>query len=419
MKTFASDIMLPGGQVVGNETRNATQSLIESFSTRSSAGVTVTEATALGLSTVWACVDAISQDVAKLPLFVYRRLPDDTRERATDVTAYRILKTSPNTDMTAIDFRQCMTANCLLWGNAYAEIVRRNNGELVEFIPWHPSRTRPYRLATGEIFYEYRYQDGRKIDVPARDMLHIKGMSGDGLVGRSVIQQAREAFGAVMATERFGATWFGNGSRPSGTLKHPGKLSDTGRENLRESWNRLHSGPTNANRVAILEEGLEFTPMSVPPDDAQFLQTRQFQVTDVCRWFRVPPSKIQDHSRSTFTNIEHIGIEWVTDTLMTWLIRWEQELNRKIFPVESDLYAEHDVKSLLRGDNSSRATFYRELRNLGVLSANEIRRAENMNPIEGGDGYWVPQNVSIYQDGTLTPANAPGETNNEQNQQGN
>jgi HK97 family phage portal protein len=369
---------------------------------KAASGVTVNENTALKSTAVFACVRILAETVASLPLPVYRRLPGGGKERATDHYLYPLLHDQPNPEMTSFEFRETLMGHLALWGNAYAEIQRNGAGEVVALWPLRPDRMRVSRDDQG-LQYKYTLPDGTTAVLRQRNIMHIRGLSGDGLVGYSPIRMAREAIGLALATEEFGARFFGQGSRPSGVLEHPGKLSKEAKENLRESWERMHSGLSGAHRIAILEEGMKWTQIGIPPEDAQFLETRKFQVTEIARIFRIPPHMLADLERATFSNIEHQSIEFVVHTIRPWLVRWEQAFKRDLFlPGEREIYfAEFLVDGLLRGDIESRYRAYATARQWGWMSANDVRELENMNPIPGGDVYLIPLN--------MVPAGSAGE----------
>ncbi|HUX02814.1 MAG TPA: phage portal protein [Phycisphaerae bacterium] len=360
-------------------------------------GISVNEDSALKLSTVYACTYAIASDVAKLPLLVYRRLATGGKERAESHPAYWRLHVQPNPQMTAISMRSAMTAHMLNWGNAYAWIEWSGSGNLLYLWPLRPDRVKPFRRE-GRIWYEVKYFDDVEHTLvstihDAEDILHVPGLGFDGLTGYSVIQYAKESIGTAKAAERFGARFFGNGARPGGVLEHPGALSDQARANLRISWDRLHQGPDNAQRMAILEEGMKYNPISVNPDDAQFIETRQFSVSEVCRWYRMPPRKVGDTTRAQgWSTLEASNTEYVQDTLLPWLIRWEQAINVRIFGerAQGRIFAEHLVEGLLRGDTTSRASFYASGITNGWLTRNEVRELENRNPLPGLDEPLTP-----------------------------
>lgn len=363
-------------------------------------GVPITSENALSVSAVWACVRAISEDVAKLPLILYRETGGKGKERLKTHPLYRLLHDAPNPDMSSFDFRSTVTAHALLTGNGYGRIYRDGVSRPSEFEILDPTRVEVRRSTVdGSIVYVYRDPwTGKRETIFADDILHIRGLGFNGLVGYSVVEWARRSLGLTAAAEKFGAAFFGNSSTPKGVLEHPGELDDEGEDRLRKSWEAAHRGPGNANRVAILEDGLKFKPVTIPPEDAQFLETRQFQIAEVCRWFRMPPHKVADLSRATFSNIEHSSIEYVGDTLMPWLVRWEQEIRRKCFTSSerNTLAAEHLVAALLRGDLKSRYEAYAIGKQWGWLNSDRICEMENLNPIGGraGEVYLVPVNMA-------------------------
>jgi HK97 family phage portal protein len=374
-----------------------------------SSGVPVSEWTALNYSAFWAAVQSISGTVASLPLFPYKRLANGGKERYLTSRLYRLLHDEFNPEMTAMVARETMQAHCLTWGNAYAEIERNQNGEPIALWPLRPDYVKPERAANGEIVYRVKPPSGRDALVPYEDMLHIPGLGYDGLMGYSVIHKAREAIGLGLATERFGALFFGNGGWPGIIAQHPGKLSTEAHKRLTESLNEAVQGP-KAHSLIVTEEGIKVEKVGIPPDDAQFLATRQFQVTEMARWFNMPPHKLRDLTHATFSNIEEQNIDWVVDTLRPWLVRWEQELNRKLIrPLERNLqFTEHLVDGLLRGNTTARYAAYAVGRQWGWLSADDIRELENMNPLPDGQGdiYLVPLNM---QPADMAEANAAPE----------
>lgn len=376
-----------------------------------SAGITITESTALQISTVFACVRNLSDDVAKLPIVLYRDGSGRGRERLAAHPLARVLA-RPNPEMTAFDFRSTLTSHAVAWGNGYAEIVRLGNGRPAELWPMLPENVQVVRENSGAIVYIYSNPyTGRQVRLPSDDVLHIKGLGYDGLIGYSPVALARRTLAITAAAEKFGASFFGNSSMPKGVLEHPGVLGDEGQKNLRRSWEEVHRGVQNANRIAILEEGMKFNPITIPPEDAQFLQTRQFQVPEICRWFRMPPHKVADLSRATFSNIEHSAIEYVGDTLLPWLIRWEQEIARKLLMLtETTIVVEHQTAALLRGDLESRYKAHAIARQWGWASPNDVREIEGLNPIDedaGGDVYLVPANMANAETFVNPPEPAP------------
>jgi HK97 family phage portal protein len=359
-------------------------------------GVDVSEQTALNLSAVWNAVQMIAGTVGSLPLILYRRLPEGGRERYYDHPLYRILHDEPNDEMTSMVFRETLMGHALLWGNAYAEIQRdvTNRPRALHVIT--PDRVQVKRRRNGTLYYEVFNPDRGPSELEPRDILHVPNMSPDGTQGYSVIGKARETLGIGLAAERYGAALFGNGLRFGGILTTPKRMLPETKEKLRAELENLHRGSDRAHKLAILEEDLTWTATSMPPDDAQFLETRKFQVTEVARWFNIPVHKIKDMERATFTNIEHQGIEFVTDTLRPWLIRWEQEVNRKLIaPLErKSQYVEHLVDALLRGDTLARQQALEVRFRNGTLSQDEWREIENANPLAEGSGksYYIPMN---------------------------
>ena len=367
---------------------------------RTLAGVHVTPASAMTLPTYWACIRAISEDIGKLPLLTYRRLDPRGKERAPEHPLYALLHDAPNDDMESMTFRETLTHYALAWGNGYALIDRDSRLTPSALTPVHPSRVVVRRDDTGLLVYDIYGGDNvpgsvgvQWYRVRSDDMVHIRGLGAEGITGYSVAQLAAESLGLSLAAQTFGAAFFGNGAAMGGVLEHPGKLSDQAAKHLRESFESVYSGPENAGKVAILEEGMKYARLAIPPNDAQFLETRLFQVRDICRWFRVPLHKVGDLEFATYTNIEQQAIEYVTDTLMPWCVRWEQQLQRKLFGIQSSYFCEHALQGLMRGDQAARSQFYTSLFGVGVFSPNDIRELENMSPIgPEGDEYFIASN---------------------------
>lgn len=378
---------------------------------KSHAGPTVTPETALTLSPYFACIRVISESVASLPLLVYRRRDDGGKERATDHPLYQLLKRRPNPEMTSFEFRETQTAHCAGWGNAYAEIEWSKTGVPAALWPLNPARMEIKRVA-GELRYLYRLTDGTTANLPAWRIHHLRGLSGNGINGYSVAQMAMQSIGLGLGTEEYGARFFGNGARPGVVLRHPGKLSTEAYGRLKDSWKADHQGLSNAHRTKILEEGMDLETVGIPPEEAQFLETRKFQVVDIARWFRMPPHMIQSMDAATFGNIEHQSIDFVVHTLRPWLVRSEQRLEKDFFSAaeQETYFVEHLVDGLLRGDTTSRYNAYAIARQNGWLSVNDIRAFENMNPIAAGDEYLVPLN--------MVPAGQTGQQPNANTQPG-
>jgi HK97 family phage portal protein len=374
----------------------------------SRAGKRISETTALYNTALSACVRLLSETVATLPLHVYR-VNGRTREIDTEHPVARLLR-RPNYEMDAVQLRETLMAHVLTWGNAYAEIERNGAGRPVALWPLLPDRTRPQRTDRGTLFYTTSVGT-RNFNLPAENVFHLVGLGFDGLMGYSPIRMHRQAIGLALATEEFGASWFGSGSRPSGVLTHPGALSDKAKANLRRGWESAHAGLSNSNRVAILEEGLKWQQIGIPPEDAQFLETRKFQVEEIARMYRVPLHLIQHMEKSTSwgSGIEELGQGFVTYSLQSWLVRWEQRIQSRLIPAVEDgrVYAKHSVEGLLRGDSVKRAEFYSKMVAMGVYSINEIRELEDRNPIDDGDLRFVPLNWQTLDGANAEPQPAP------------
>lgn len=345
---------------------------------------------ALSIPAVFACVRVLSESIASLPLLLYRRT-DGGRERAGDHPLYTVLHKLANPDHASVEFRELLMAYLLLWGNAFAEIRRNGAGQVVELwplLPWKMTvRSRPEGIT-------YIY-DGREAPYTREQIMHIRGLGINTVTGISVVAQHRQAMAISSAAASYGEHFFANNARPNGVLKTPNALTKEARDNLRASWSEAYAGPNNTGRTAVLEEGLEYQGISLPPEDVQFLQTRQFQVVEIARVFRVPPHMIADLTQATYSNIEHQGIEFLNYSLRPWLVRIEQAIYRDLLtPAERQIYyAEHMVDGLLRTDIDTRYRSYATGRQNGWLSANDIRQMENMPLIDGGDVYLTPLNM--------------------------
>ena len=359
-------------------------------------GVRVNEQTALRMIAVWACVRVISETVAALPMPVYRRLSRG-RERVYDHRAYRLLNQQPNPEVTPMVFREAVTAHALTWGNGFIYVLReRYTGDPDSLWLLLPDRTHPVRVGPERrLMYRTRLPDGTQVDIPPRDIIHIAGLGFDGLVGYSPIRMAMEAIGAGLAAEEFANRFYRQGTHIGGIVEIPGSLSEAAQKRLSESIKETHQGLGKSHLLMILEEGVKYHKIGIPPNEAQFLETRKFQAEEIARLYRVPPHKIGLMDRSTFSNIEQQAIEWVTDTILPWCRRWEQAVNVRLFDEREQMeyYAEHLIDGIMRGDMKTRYDSYAIGRQWGWLSANDVREKENMNPIEGGDIYMVPLNM--------------------------
>lgn len=367
-----------------------------------SSGKTVTERSAMQMTAVYACVRILSEAIAGLPLHLYRYKPDGGKEKAIDHPLYLILHDEPNPEMSSFVFRETLMTHLLLFGNAYAQVIRNGKGEVIAMYPLMPNRMSVERDENGRLYYQYfKTSDeagGRNESVVLRpyDVLHIPGLGFDGLVGYSPIAMAKNAIGLSMATEEFGSKFFANGAAPSGVLEHPSTIKDPQR--VREAWQSQFGGSSNSGKIAVLEEGMKYTPISIAPEQAQFLETRKFQINEIARIFRVPPHMLADLEKSSFSNIEQQSLEFVKYTLDPWVIRWEQSIQRTLFtPTEKRQYfVKFNVEGLLRGDYASRMSGYATARQNGWMSANDIRELENMDripPEEGGDLYLINGNM--------------------------
>ena len=345
----------------------------------------VSHDTALKYSALYCGVRVIAETVASLPWHVYRRLPDGSRERLPSAPAELVLDRRPNAEVTPFSLRETLVAHALTWGNGYAQIARDNAGRVAELWPIAPDRVEVSRVReTGDLVYDISNGGAPNSTVEAGDMFHLHGLGWDGTVGHSVVSLAARSIGLALAAEQFGASFFQNGTHMGGVLEHPATLGEHALENLKDSFRAEHGGPFNASKPVVLEEGMTWHQLGVPPEDAQFLETRELQVAEIARWLRLPPHKIGDLRHATFTNIEHQSREFVTDSIMPWTIRLEQEANRKLVRIPG-AYTKLTVNALMRGDSQARASFYRTLWDMGVLSVNEIRAFEDLDPI-GPDG---------------------------------
>lgn len=369
----------------------------------SSAGKNVNERSAMQMTAVYSCVRILAEAVAGLPLHLYRYKEDGGKKRAIDNNLYHLLHDEPNKEMSSFIFRETLMTHLLLWGNAYAQIIRNGKGEVVALYPLMPNKMQVDRDENGELYYIYtrssdeaKTMDGVTVYLTPRDVLHIPGLGFDGLVGYSPIAMAKNAIGLAIATEEYGAKFFANGAAPSGVLEHPGTIKDPSR--LRENWNSTFGGSANSGKVAVLEEGMKYTPISISPEQAQFLETRKFQIDEIARIFRVPPHMVGDLEKSSFSNIEQQSLEFVKYTLDPWVIRWEQSLSRALLNEDEKrkYFFKFNLEGLLRGDYESRMSGYAVARQNGWMSANDIRELENMDKIpaeDGGDLYLINGNM--------------------------
>lgn len=367
---------------------------------RTTSGKPVNERTAMQTTAVYACVRILAEAVASLPLHVYEYQDDGGKKLVHDHPLYYLLHDEPNPEMTSFVFRETLMSHLLIWGNAYAQIIRDGAGRVLGLYPLLPDKMDVQRDDKGNIYYVYSrnsdenpmFKEYGNIRLKAEDVLHIPGLGFDGLIGYSPIAMAKNAVGMTLACEEYGASFFANGANPGGVLEHPGVLKDPSK--VRESWNSVYRGVSNAHKIAVLEEGMKYQQIGIPPEEAQFLETRKFQVNEIARLYRIPPHMVGDLDKSSFSNIEQQSLEFVKYTLDPWVIRWEQSLQRSLLlPGEKGKYfIKLNVDGLLRGDYQSRMNGYAVGRQNGWFSANDIREMENMNPIpdeEGGNLYLI------------------------------
>ncbi len=386
----------------------------------STSGKRVNERTSMQMTAVYSCVRILSEAVAGLPLHFYEYTDKGSKAKATEHPLYFLLHDEPNPEMTSFVFRETLMTHLLLWGNAYAQIIRNGKGEVVALYPLMPDRMDVKRdSSTGLLYYEYRVSNddakinsGSSVNLPPDEVLHIPGLGFDGLVGYSPIAMAKNAIGLAIAAEEYGSKFFANGAAPSGALEHPGTLKDAAK--LRESWQSLFGGSSNAHKVAVLEEGMKYVPISIAPSDAQFLETRKFQIDEIARIFRVPPHMVGDLEKSSFSNIEQQSLEFVKYTLDPWVSRWEQSMARSLLKPEEkkQYFMKFNVDGLLRGDYQSRMNGYAVGRQNGWMSANDIRELENLDRIpaeQGGDLYLINGNMTKLEDAGIFAAGKNGD----------
>ncbi len=373
------------------------------------AGKPVNEHTAMQMTAVYSCVRILAETLAGLPLHVYKYNDSGGKEKYLKHPLYKLLHDEPNPEMTSFTFRETLMSHLLLWGNAYAQIIRNARGEVIALYPLMPNKMTVDRDKSGRLFYLYQrsIEDAPTLGkdslvyLDPSDVLHIPGLGFDGLVGYSPIAMAKNAIGLAMATEEYGAKFFANGAAPGGVLEHPGTIKDP--QKVKDSWNAAYQGSTNSHRVAVLEEGMKYQQIGIPPEQAQFLETRKFQINEIARIFRVPPHMLADLEKSSFSNIEQQSLEFVKYTLDPWVVRWEQNMFRSLLMASEKptVFIKFNVDGLLRGDYVSRMSGYATARQNGWMSANDIRELENLDRIPeelGGDLYLINGAMTKLQD---------------------
>lgn len=375
---------------------------------RTSSGENVDEFKAMQTTAVYACVRILAEAVASLPIHVYERTSTG-KEKKVEHPLYFLLHDEPNPEMSSFVFRETLMIHLLIWGNAYVQIIRDRSGQVICLYPLLPDKMSVHRDESGKLYYKYKRQSEENPNfkekgdaiLRAEDVLHVPGLGFDGLIGYSPIALAKNAIGMTLATENYGASFFKNGANPGGVLEHPGILKDPKR--VRDSWNAVYNGVTNAHKVAVLEEGMKYTQVGIPPEEAQFLQTRKFQINEIARLYRIPPHMVGDLEKSSFSNIEQQSLEFVKYTLDPWVVRLEQAFKRSLFlPEEKKTYfVKFNVDGLLRGDYQSRMNGYAIGRQNGWLSTNDIRELEDLNLLsdeEGGNLYLINGNMTKLKD---------------------
>ena len=369
----------------------------------STSGKPVNERSAMQMTAVYSCVRILAEAIAGLPLHLYKYTESGGKEKACDHPLYLLLHDEPNPEMSSFVFRETLMTHLLLWGNAYAQIIRNGKGEVIALYPLMPNKMTVDRDENGHLYYTYQRaneeahtMEGTSVILKPYDVLHIPGLGFDGLVGYSPIAMAKNAIGMAIACEEFGAKFFANGAAPSGVLEHPGTIKDPTR--VRDAWQSQFGGSSNSGKVAVLEEGMKYTPISISPEQAQFLETRKFQINEIARIFRVPPHMVGDLEKSSFSKIEQQSLEFVKYTLDPWVIRWEQSMTRALLTLDDkkEYFIKFNLEGLLRGDYQSRMNGYSIARQNGWMSANDIRELENLDRIPaelGGDLYLINGNM--------------------------
>lgn len=374
---------------------------------RSASGQRITADGALRLTAVWACVRILSETLACHPLQLSRPKAGGGSTKITDHPLLRLFNLAPNSMQTPFEWREMLQAHLVLRGNAYNQIVTNGRGEITALVPMHPDRMKPEMLPSGDWRYRYRQPDGRDLMLTRGEVWHLRGMSFDGILGLNPIELARDAIGIGLSAQEYGARFFHNDARPGAVIEFKGTFKDaSARDTFKASWQLAQSG-VNRGKTAVLEHDMQYKEIGLNNADAQFIETRKLQVTEIARLFRVPPHMIADLERSTNNNIEHQGLEFVLHTMTPWAERWESSVKSNLLlEGESDIDVKFDFTSLLRGDHASRAAFYTSAINAGWLTRNEARDEEGRDPLPGLD---VPlQPLNMVPAGTLPQDLRPG-----------
>lgn len=386
-----------------------------------SSGQVVTERSSMQITAVYACVRVLSEAVASLPLHFYQYKEDGSKEKALKHPLYFLLHDEPNPEMTSFIFRETMMAHLLLWGNFYCQILRNGKGEVIGLYPLMPNRMTVDRDERGQLYYSYQHQSdeagtmkNETVILRPDDVMHIPGLGFDGLIGYSPIAIAKNALGTSMACDEYASKFFANGAAPSGVLTHPGVVKDVQR--LRENFEEAYAGVTNMHKTIVLEEGMKYEPISINPQDSQFLETRKFQTDEIARIFRVPPHLIQDLEYATFSNIEEQSLEFVTYVLQPWLVRIESSISKSLLSEKEKgkYFARFNVDGLLRGNYESRMQGYATAISNGFMCVNDVRMLENLDLVpeeKGGNTFMV--NGSMQKLSEVGAAYRTGETSNQ------
>ncbi len=361
---------------------------------QSVSGKIVNERSSMQTTAVFACVRIIAETVASLPLHTYR-YKGDGKEKMYTHPIYKVLHDEPNVEMTSFTLRETMMTHLLLWGNSYCQIIRNGKGEVLSLYPLLPDKMRVDRDKNDNIYYSYM-KEGVTHYLGPDEVLHIPGLGFDGIMGYSPVALAKNAIGLNIAAEEYGGRFFANNATPSGILSTAGTIKDPTK--VRDAWQAAYGGINNSNKVAVLEDGLQYQAISMPNSDAQFLETRKFQIEEICRIFQVPPHMVADLSKSSFSNIENQSISFVVHTIRPWLVRIEQAMNKKLFKEseKGQCFVSFNASALMRGDYKSRMDGYSIGIQNGFFSVNDVRRMENLDPIteeEGGDLYLTNGNM--------------------------
>lgn len=393
-------LFAPGGIVRREHPRNPSDRWLLSLfgAADTAAGVLVREDNALGLSAVYACLKILAENVGSLPLILYRKTGDRSKERAADEPLYAILHDAPNPEMTSMNFREALMYHCAFRGNGYAMVERDQLMRVKALWPLSYDRVRPYRAADKSLRYEVSSSSGEKVDLAPEFMLHVRTMSKDGLTGIAPIDALREPLAAGIAMQEYGARFFSNDARASVVLEHPGQLSDDAHKRLKDSWEASHKGVQKAHSIGILEEGMKAAQISLKPEESQFFESRKFSVSEIARIWNIPPHLLGEMDKGmSYASVEQMNLSFVVHTLRPWLVRWEQAIKSQLLLGAGPLYAEFLVDGLLRGDIKTRYEAYQIGRLNGWLSANDIRAMENQDPLpegQGGDDYLMPLNMA-------------------------